>query len=207
MPSALCHNLRVGWHSGSNRDEAYDNLRVQINAAQCTAIPRPIHTLQAREEPSSTPTTAHVSMETATQTATNTTSDDAGVAQATLLQGVQVPAEFIPFIQVANSWPNCTVYFEPSLELPLCLSSWPIMANGPMVWVTLHNLWPEPATLNSGHRVFTIEIAEAMGPTAFTAKEGPVPLGEIVPGHLSPVQQCQLAQLLEQRHDIFSSDD
>ena len=118
-----------------------------------------------------------------------------------------MPAESICFIQVANSWPYCTVCFELGLELPLCLSSSLILANGPTVWVDLHNLQPEPITLNAGHWAGTIEAAEVMEPTETTAKEPPAPLDELVRGHLSPVQQHQLVQLLEQYQDIFSRSD
>ena len=101
------------------------------------------------------------------------TSDIAEAAQAALLQGVQVPAESVHFVQVENHWLKHTVCFEPSLKLPLCLSSLPIVANGPAVWVAVHNLRAEPVTLNTGHRVVMIEATEVIGPTEITAKGHP----------------------------------
>ena len=135
---------------------------------------------------------------------TTTTSDTTGAA---LLHGVQVPAESARFVQVANPWPNHIVCFEPSLELPLCVSSAPIVASGTAVCVTLHNHREEPVSLNTGHRVDTIKVAEVVGPQENAAGASPSNLGELVPGHLSPVQQHQLTHLLEQYRDIFSHSD
>ena len=133
-------------------------LQVQIDAASCTAILQPMHTLQAQEDMTSTATSACVSNETATQPATTTsTSDTTGMALAVFLHGVNVLAEFVCFVQVANPWPSLTVCFEPCLKLPLCVSSTPIVASGPAVWVALHNHRTEPVLLNAGHRVGTIE--------------------------------------------------
>ena len=117
-------------------------LYVHITATSCTATPQPLHTLQAQEDSSSNAIPAHVSTETATLTATNPTtpsiSDTTGSVLAALLQGVQVPAESVCFLaQVANPWPNHTVCFESSLELPLCVSS--IVSSRPAVWVAFHN--------------------------------------------------------------------
>ena len=96
-----------------------------------------MHTLQAKEDMASTTDPARVSTEMATQTATisttSSTSDSTGSVLAALLQGVQVPAESVRFMQVTNPWPNHTICFEPSLELPLCVSSTPIVASGPAV--------------------------------------------------------------------------
>ena len=77
---------------------------------------------------------------------------------AALLQGVQVPSESVQFIQIANPWPNRTVCFKPSLELPLCVSSTLFMSSGPVVWATMHNLKTEPVLLNAGHRVDTWKL-------------------------------------------------
>ena len=71
----------------------------------------------------------------------------------------------------------------------------------------LHNLRPEPVTLNAGHRVGTIEAAEVVGPMETVAKGTSTPLGEFILRHLSLVQQRQLTQLLEQYRNIFSRDD
>ena len=180
-------------------------LRVQIDATSCTAIPQPMHTLQEQEDTTSTTTSARVSIETATQTATTTsTSDTTGTALSALLQGVQVPAESVRFVQVANPWPNHTIFFESSLELPLCVSSTPILASGPAGWVTLHNHRTEPVSLNASHQVGTIEATKVMGPQESIAGASPLNQGELVPSHLSPVQQCQLTHLLEQYRGIFS---
>ena len=84
------------------------------------------------------------------------------------------------------------------------MSFTPIVGSGPVVWVTLHNLRTEPVSLNAGHRVGTLEAAEVVGPQRDAAGDSPLSLSELVPGHLSPVQQHQLTQLLESYRDIFS---
>ena len=61
-------------------------------------------------------------------------------------------------------------------------------------------------SLNAGHGVIMIE-AEVMGPAEAVAGTAPSTLGELIPCHLSPVQQRQLVQLLEQYQDIFSHHD
>ena len=129
------------------------------------------------------------STKTALQTATTTsTSDTTGAALATLLQGVQVLAESILFVQVVNPLPNRTIYFKPSLELPLCVSSSPIVASGPVVWIALHNHRAEPLTLNADHQVGTIEAAEVVGPKETAASASPSNLDKLV--------HSQLTQLL-----------
>ena len=175
---------------------------VRINAASCTAMPKLMHTLQAQEDTSSEAAPGCVSTETATQTATNPTtsftSDIMALALAALLQGVQVPAESVRFVQVANPWLNCTVCFEPSLELPLCVFSASIVVSGPTVWVALHNLWMEPVLLKA---------AEVMEPPGDAVGGRHSSLGELVPGHLSLIQQRQLMQLLEAFRDVHSRDE
>ena len=51
--------------------------------------------------------------------------------QTALLQGVQETAESVHFVPVANPWPHHIVCFEPSLELPLCLSPLLLWLVGP----------------------------------------------------------------------------
>ena len=53
----------------------------------------------------------------------------------------------------------------------------------------------------------TIEAAEVAGPQKNAAGANPSNLGELVPGHLSPIQQRQLTHLLESYRDIFSHND
>ena len=183
-------------------------LHMQIDAARCTAIPRPIHTLQAKEEPSSTAKPAHVSVESAMQTATSSsTSGNTEAVQVALLQRVQVPVESVRFVQIANPSPHHTVCFELLLELLLCLSSSTTLANKPSVWVALQNLWFEPMTLHTGHQVGTVETAEIMEPEEAAANSAPMSMGGLVPSHFYPMQQHQLTQLLQQYRDIFSRDD
>ena len=57
-----------------------------------------------------------------------------------------------------------------------------------------------------GYRVGTLEAAEVVEPPGYAAGARPLSLGELVPGHLSPVQQRQLMQLLEAYGDLFSLD-
>ena len=92
--------------------------------------PTSAHTLGSlQEDASSKSVSARVSTKTATQTVTNptisSTSDTIGSALTALLQRLQAPAEFVHFEQVVNPWPNHTVCFEPSLELPLCVLLYP----------------------------------------------------------------------------------
>ena len=53
----------------------------------------------------------------------------------------------------------------------------------------------------------TVEAAEVATPMDDMANSVPMSLGGLVPQHLSPIQQSQLTQLLEQCQDIFSQDD
>ena len=129
------------------------------------------------------------------------------MVQAVLLQGVQLLANSFCFIQIANPWHHHTVYFEPSLKLPLCLSSLPTLASRLSVWIALHNLQSEPITLHTRHRMGTVEAAEVVEPEEAVAKGAFMSMGELVPNHVSPVQQRQLVSLLEKYQDIFSRDD
>ena len=52
-----------------------------------------------------------------------------------------------------------------------------------------------------------VEATEVVASTEGMASSVPMPLGGLVLNHLSPVQQCQLTQLLEQYLDILSQDD
>ena len=181
-------------------------LHMQIDSARCTAIPRPIHTLQAKEEPSFTAKSTHVSMESSYMQ-TSTTSFTSGATkgvQVALLQGVHMPAESVHFMQVVNPWPHHTICFESSLDLPLCLSSSPTLASGPSVSIAIHNLLMEPVTLHARHQMEAAKVVELSETMTCSA---PMLLGGLVPDHLSPVQQHQKTQLLEQYRDIFSRDD
>ena len=53
----------------------------------------------------------------------------------------------------------------------------------------------------------TIEAAEIREPVETATGTVPSTLGELIPGHLSSVEQRQLAQLLEQYFEVFSCDD
>ena len=53
----------------------------------------------------------------------------------------------------------------------------------------------------------SLEAVEVVEPPGDAAGARPLRLGELVPGHLSPVQQCQLMQLLEVYGDMFSQDE
>ena len=53
----------------------------------------------------------------------------------------------------------------------------------------------------------TLEAVEVVEPPGDAAGARPSSLSELVPGHLSPVQQRQLAQLLEAYGDVFSRDE
>ena len=118
-----------------------------------------------------------------------------------------MPAESIHFVQIVNSWPQRAICFEPNLELPLCLSSSPTLASGHSMWVALHNLWTEPITLHAGHQMGTVEAAEVVEPDEATAESTPMSMDWLITSHLSPVQQRQLTQLLDQYRDLFSQDD
>ena len=114
------------------------------------------------------------------------------VTRAALLQEVNVPAEAVHFVRVVNPWSAIIVCLEPSLDLPLCVSSNPALASRPVVWVAIHNLQTEPIMLHAGHDgVDIIELGE--GISCATPS-----LSELVPKHLRPLQQQQLTCLLEQ---------
>ena len=53
----------------------------------------------------------------------------------------------------------------------------------------------------------TLEAAEVLEFPMDAAGARPSSLGELVPSHLSSVQQCQLLQLLEAYADVFSRDE
>ena len=111
--SLICGDLRVAGHPNTHQDGPDD-------AVACTDRCRLVHQ------------THSFSIKWATQTATiSSTSGGTEAAQVALLQGVQVTAESICFVQIANRWSHHTVCFEPSLKLPLCLSSSPTLATGP----------------------------------------------------------------------------
>ena len=166
-------------------------LHVRIKAASCIATPQPVRTFQALENTSSKVTPARISTEMATQTATNTTtsstSDTTGSALAALLQRLQVPAESARFVQEVSPWPNHTICFKPSIELPLCVSSTHILSSGSAVWVMLHSLRTEPVSLNAGHQEGTLEAVEVVEPSEDAAVASPSSLGELVHTHLSLV--------------------
>ena len=61
--------------------------------------------------------------------------------------------------------------------------------------------------LNAGHQVGTIEAAEVVEHQENAAGVNPLNKDELVPGHLSPLQQCQLMHLLGSYRDIFSRND
>ena len=137
---------------------------------------RPVHTLQNKEKPSSTTKPNHVSLESsATQIATSSsTLNDTRVILAELLQGIQIPAESVRFMQLANPRPQHTVCFEPSLNFPLCLSSSPILASRPSVWIAIYNLHLKLMILYARHRVGTVEAAEVVGLTESPANSVPM---------------------------------
>ena len=60
--------------------------------------------------------------------------------------------------------------------------------------------------LNAGHRVGTLEAVEIVENPGDAAGARNSSLGKMVPGHLSPVQQRQLTQLLEAYRDVFNRD-
>ena len=61
-------------------------------------------------------------------------------------------------------------------------------------------------SLNAEHRVCTLEAAEVVEPPKEAAGVQPSSLSDLVPT-MSPVQQCQLAQLLEAYEDVLNRDD
>ena len=147
---------------------------MQIGTARCTVILRPIPTLTAMEGPSCTTKSAHVSVESTTQpTTTFSILGSSEVAQAALLQRVQVPAESVCFVRLVNPWPHCAICFEPSPMLPLCLCSSSTLINGPSVWIAVQNLWFKPVTLHAGHKVGTMDVVEVLKPDEAAVSHAP----------------------------------
>ena len=169
-------------------------LRLQINVAWCTAIPRLVQTLQAKEEPYSTAKPAHASMDSYTNRYhffhLGRHWDDPGCAVARGAGAGRICSLCV--ISKPLATPNSLLWSQFRLPSVFVLLSY--FGSGSSVWIAIHNLCSEPVTLHTGHRVGTVESAEVVVPTEGVASSVPNSLGRLVPYHLFPVQQCQLTQ-------------
>ena len=156
-------------------------LCMQIDVPQCTTIPRPIHTLQAKEEPSSAIKSAYVSVDSLVTQTSTTSSTSAGCCRG------------------CRCWLNLFV----PLPSPHRLSSSPTLASGPLVWIALHNLLSKPITVHAVSQVGIVDAVEVVEPNEAQASSAPMSLAGLVPDHLSLVQQHHLMQLLDQCWDIL----
>ena len=118
-----------------------------------------------------------------------------------LADNLDLPPRSWQQIHLHHDLPSSTTIFSPTTKLPPGLRAAPTVSKGESVVVTIANYTAEPARLQKGWEVGSIEPGEIAEPPANPS--GPKLLPE-VPGGLTASQTCDMRNLLMDYQDIFA---